>query len=326
MADRKFRDMRIAIIGCGITGLSAARELNKREVDVTLFDKSRGVGGRMSTRYADQWEFDHGAQFFTVQDEGFRSAIDEAVSDGVAAPWDAKAIYVKDGKVSKDHGRNRFVGLPRMNSLPKYWADGLNIELGKRVASVAKTDKWALTFEDGTIAEGFDGVISTLPPAQAMSILPDDFAQVETVSSSEMHACFCVMVGLDAPMDLGWDTLRVNDLPIDWISINNTKPRRPDGVGTVVIHSEAKWSDKFAEADRGWIQDVMVKSASALIGVPLYKAPHLALHRWLYASSKTSPDVACIPMEGFVVAGDWCLGGRVQSAWLSGRAAAREFL
>ena len=40
----------IAIIGAGISGLIAARNLIQKH-NVTIFDKSRGVGGRMSTRY-----------------------------------------------------------------------------------------------------------------------------------------------------------------------------------------------------------------------------------------------------------------------------------
>lgn len=318
--------MRVAIIGCGVAGLSAAHELQRHNIDVKLYDKSRGVGGRMSTRYADLWEFDHGAQFFTVQDEGFRTAIDDAISAGVVAPWDAKAIYLKEGELSDDQGRKRFVGKPRMNSLAKYWSQGLDVALERHVTSVFKSDKWALIFEDGSIVEGFDGVISTLPPAQAKNILPDNFGGAQSVLSSKMHVCFCVMVGLDAPIDLGWDTLRVKDLPIDWISINNTKPGRSESMGTVVIHSESAWSDTHAGANQEWVKDVMLESASALMGISLARQPHVALHRWLYASSKSSPDVPCIGENGFVVAGDWCLGGRVQSAWMSGRAAARVFL
>jgi len=318
--------MKIAILGCGVAGLSAARELRRHGVDVTLFDKSRGVGGRMSTRYAGDWEFDHGAQYFTVQDPDFQAEIDMAIDAGVVSLWEAKALYLKTGQLSADTGRQRYVGQPRMNSLPKYWAEGLDVRLGKRVSSVRQTTTWSLQFEDGSSVDGFDSIISTLPPAQAAMILPDGFAEARSVSSAQMHVCFCLMVGLSAPINPGWDTLRVKDLPIDWIAINHAKPGRSQNMGTIIIHSEAKWSDENAESDRDWVRDVMLKSASALLGLPLEKAPHIALHRWLYASNKTSPDTACLQDEGLVVAGDWCLGGRVQGAWLSGRAAARALL
>ena len=60
----------IAIIGAGLSGLIAARELAKNN-DVTIFEKARGVGGRMATRRAnnlkfDGFNFDHGTQYFTA--------------------------------------------------------------------------------------------------------------------------------------------------------------------------------------------------------------------------------------------------------------------
>lgn len=317
--------MKIAILGCGVAGLSAARELRRNGIEAVLFDKSRGVGGRMSTRYADAWEFDHGAQYFTIQDAEFQAEIDAAIDAGAVSKWDAKALYLKAGSLSADTGRARYVGAPRMNSLPKYWAEGLNVNLGRRVASVTKDGTWTLTFEDGSSETGFDGVISTLPPAQTEKILPSNFSKTASVEAAQMHVCFCLMVGLSEPINPGWETLRVKDLPIDWIAINNAKPGRSQDVGTIVVHSEAAWSDENAETDRDRVQAVMLKAASALLGLPLEKAPHIALHRWLYASNKSSPDVACLKGDGLVVAGDWCLGGRVQGAWLSGRAAAQAF-
>ena len=318
--------MKIAILGCGVAGLSAARELRRHGIDAVLFDKSRGVGGRMSTRYADAWEFDHGAQYFTIQDADFQTEIDAAIKADVVSTWNAKALYLKTGELSSDTGRARYVGLPRMNSLPKYWAEGLDVNLGQRVASVEKSDSWTLSFEDGSTASGFEGVISTIPPAQAEKILPKAFPKRASVAAAEMHVCFCLMVGLYAPINPGWDTLRVKNLPIDWIAINNAKPGRSQDVGTIVVHSDAQWSDENAETDRERVKAVMLKSASALLGLPLEDAPHITLHRWLYASSKASPDVPCLKGDGLVVAGDWCLGGRVQGAWLSGRAAARAFV
>ena len=318
--------MRIAIIGSGVAGLSAARELRRHGIDTILFDKSRGVGGRMSTRYAGEWEFDHGAQFFTIQDAEFKAEIERAIAAGVVSPWESKGLYLNAaGQVSADKGRQRYVARPRMNSLPKYWAKDLEVQLGKRVSAVQKTESWTLSFEDGTSMGGFDGVISTLPPAQAVPLLPVNYAPSAVVHSARMHVCFCLMIGLDSPFHPGWDTLRVKGLPIDWLAVNHAKPGRSQQVGTLVVHSEAAWSDAHWDAERDWVQSVMLESASALVGTPLNKAPHIALHRWLYASNKTSPNKLCLDADGYVVAGDWCWGGRVQGAWLSGRAAAQVF-
>ena len=55
--------VRVAVIGGGITGLTCARALADAGHAVTVFDKGRGVGGRLATRRTDDGlRFDHGAQ------------------------------------------------------------------------------------------------------------------------------------------------------------------------------------------------------------------------------------------------------------------------
>jgi photolyase PhrII len=50
------------VIGAGLSGLTAARTLREQGVDVTVLEKARGAGGRMSTRRDGEHRFDHGAQ------------------------------------------------------------------------------------------------------------------------------------------------------------------------------------------------------------------------------------------------------------------------
>ena len=52
---------RIGIVGAGICGLAAAAELAAAGREVAVFDKSRGIGGRLATRRVDAMSFDHGA-------------------------------------------------------------------------------------------------------------------------------------------------------------------------------------------------------------------------------------------------------------------------
>ena len=80
---------RIAIIGAGLSGLVLARRLDE-VAEVTIFEKSRGVGGRMATRYADDYEFDHGAQFFTARTPAFREFLQPLIRDQVVANWAPK--------------------------------------------------------------------------------------------------------------------------------------------------------------------------------------------------------------------------------------------
>ena len=42
--------MRIIVVGAGLSGLMAARECASHGHEVIVFDKGRGVGGRLATR------------------------------------------------------------------------------------------------------------------------------------------------------------------------------------------------------------------------------------------------------------------------------------
>jgi len=318
----------IAIIGAGLSGLTAAHAL-KDFAKVTLFDKSRGVGGRMSTRYAGEYEFDHGAQYFTARHPRFQNAVERAIEQGVVAPWDGQAFYLKDGAMERDIGGDRFVGTPRMNRGAKSLAEGLDITLGARVSSLAKQNgTWTLAFEDGTERGDFDYIICAVPSVQAEALLPAEFSGMDAIKSTRMDACFALMVGFDAAHDFGWDSLRVNDTVNAWLAVNSAKPGRATAKTTLMVHAAPDWSNTHAEADRKWVQTEMEASASKICGTEIGAAPHRALHRWLYASVPVSPRKAAIYDQGIglVACGDWCLGGRVEGAYLSGLAAAEAIL
>lgn len=318
----------IAIIGAGLSGLTAAHAL-KNAANITLFDKSRGVGGRMSTRYAGDYEFDHGAQFFTARDPRFQNAVEIAIERGLVAPWNGRAFYKKDTGLEPDTGGDRFVAVPRMNSWAKSMAEGLDISLGARVSRLSRADgQWNLQFEDGQMKGGFDAVISAVPSVQAEALLPADFSAMEAIKAATMDACFALMIGFDQGHDFGWDSLRVNDTVNDWLAVNSSKPGRNEHVTTLMIHSAAEWSNAHANADRAWVQAEMEASASQICGINISAAPHRVLHRWLYASVSASPQQGALhdPALNVTACGDWCLGGRVEGAYLSGLAAAENIL
>ena len=95
----------IAIIGAGMSGLVAAHAL-KDHAHVTVFEKARGVSGRMSTRYADPFQFDHGAQYFTARSEDFRQFLAPFMAQGVVAEWQPKLTTLEKGK--KPYSRDWF--------------------------------------------------------------------------------------------------------------------------------------------------------------------------------------------------------------------------
>jgi len=114
----------IAIIGAGLAGAAAGRSLQEAGHQVTLFDKGRGPGGRMSTRRMETAlgtvRLDHGAQFFTVRGEGLTKAVVGWTAAGACAPWQGKLIKIDaDGTSEPLGGDDRYVGVGGMNQVVK---------------------------------------------------------------------------------------------------------------------------------------------------------------------------------------------------------------
>ena len=104
----------VAVIGAGISGLVCARTLRDHGYPVTVFEKSRGVGGRMATRRTDDgFQFDHGAQYFTARDRRFRRYVNSWIADGIVNPgWDELLSWKRRVSRGKD-GNGSFVAVPR---------------------------------------------------------------------------------------------------------------------------------------------------------------------------------------------------------------------
>ena len=73
-------DVRIAVIGAGMAGLACAQELLRADAKVTVFERSRGLGGRLATRRQGDLAFDHGAQFVTARSRPFVGYAQAAVA------------------------------------------------------------------------------------------------------------------------------------------------------------------------------------------------------------------------------------------------------
>ena len=123
----------LALIGGGIAGLSCATALQQAGLEVSLFDKSRGPGGRMSTRQGDDWQCDHGAQYFTARHADFRAEVGRWQQAGVAGLWDPRLwMFDGDSLEERESTVERFVGMPAMTAPARYLASAGPATMARR--------------------------------------------------------------------------------------------------------------------------------------------------------------------------------------------------
>jgi predicted NAD/FAD-dependent oxidoreductase len=320
--------MKIAIIGAGIAGLTVANHL-KDFADIVIFDKSRGAGGRICTRYAKPYVFDHGAQFFIARTNKFKNFLEPMIEAGVIQSWNAKFVEIKKDKIISrrqwDNDNPHYVGSPTMSSIGKYLSQDLNVQLNSEISINRSKDQWQIVDKEGNDQGVFDWVISTAPVSQSAILLPVDFKFHETLLSRKMMGCFSLMIGFDDSLNLAWEAALVSEADISWISVNSSKPGR-NGSFTLLVHSTNSWAEENINQEKDAVIEHLMNETSKIIGKKVYDANHIDLHRWKYANIKKQNVESPFIDEGNQLAacGDWCIKGRIESAFLSGFDLANE--
>ena len=331
----------VAIIGAGISGLFAARTLQDHGIKVTVFDKARGVGGRMSTRTIGErgsgLTFDHGAQYFTARDPRFIRYVDSWIEQGVVGSWpdkaigsDQKIVVIENGKIkSESDSDKRFVAVPTMNSICKHLARDVDVRVQTRITNVDSVDEGVeLKDASGNSLGKFDRLIVSAPAAQAAELLVNFPELAEKISKVEMNPCWATMVAFDEPITNQWSGAFLHGSFISWAARNSTKPGRNRDAEHLVIHANPEWTEKHWEDDPDEVSQAMVSEFWKVTGISPVPVIHLQSHRWKYAIPVDPSEARCFADDSAVTiaCGDWASGSRVEGAFLSGMAAAGRIL
>ncbi|HQT64750.1 MAG: hypothetical protein B7Z75_03205 [Acidocella sp. 20-57-95] len=305
----------IAVVGAGMAGLAAASHLAKAGLNVTLFDKGRKPGGRMATRASDGFMFNHGCQFANARDDEFRNWL---IAHG-AEIWPAS-----DG---------RFSGTPDMAGLAGRMAGGLNLQTGTHVSFLGRDDtRWRLSLRDaastppglveagGALSVPFDAVLLATPAPQAGPLLAAiDHEFAPALTNVRLAPCWALMLGFAAAVE-GPDILKPSAGPLCWIARENSRPGASQLPVCYTAHASAAWSAENLELPA----DIVISGLSAAFvnATGISATPsYVRAHRWRYALAEVTlgQDSLWDPHMRLGVCGDWCLAGKLEAAYLSGR-------
>lgn len=315
----------VGVVGAGIAGLACAAVLREAGHQVALFDKGRGPGGRMSTRrVVGGMRFDHGAQYFTARSPEFSEQVAIWEAAGVAAPWPGRFLEVLDPADAAPSRAVRWVGTPAMNVIVRYEAQLYGARFTIRIARVSRRGKgWHLHSEPGARYGPYDAVALALPAPEAAELLEgvSDGLQVRA-RNVVMAPCWAVMMALAEPLDIPFDGLRLGGDPLIWAARDSAKPGRPEGGAECwVLHAGPEWSRVHLEDDSTYVTANLIDAFARIVsGQPIHIS-RAGAHRWRHARVETAAgEPALFDAEARVgLCGDWCIGPRVEAAWLSGR-------
>ena len=326
----------IAIVGAGMAGLSCATALQNAGLRVTVFDKSRGASGRVSTRVGlDEnaaWQCDHGAQYFTAREATFYAEVMRWQQAGVADIWQPR-LKVTDGLSfwAKEKSVVRYVGVPRNNAPAQFLSESLTLQTNTTIVemqqkTLEKQTYWQLhAFEQGYLDDTFDAVVLAVPAPQAVPMLKGLSTKLSLLAASvKMRGCWALIMRFDKPLNMKLDGLFVNKPPLSWVARDSSKPGRT-GLETWVVHADAVWSEAHIEESAERVAEQLIDAFLAVGG----RVPNAyTAHRWRYADCENvmTRGSAWDNKARIGLCGDWLNGGKVQGAWLSGFQLAHKIL
>lgn len=332
---------RIAIVGAGMAGVTCARTLAQAGHDVTVFEKGEVVGGRMASRESPFGTFDPGAQYFTVRDARFATALE--TTPGLCKPWSANAVRVLDelGRVAaaslpaKDP---HWVPRPAMSALVSRWAQplGEQVHLETRVTRIERDpmsiNRWQLRTEGADDAHhvfcGFDAVLLAMPATPGRDLLerselaPKLSGQMAVVKTAP---CWTLMLAFPNAMQPGmsslgpqWNAARSTHHRMAWLARESSKPGR-SAIERWTVQANAAWSQEHLEDDNARVEAKLLKAFAEVTGIRAQPA-HTQTQRWRYAKTMQALGQTHLwdAKSGIGACGDWCLGHRVEDAFISG--------
>lgn len=306
----------VIVIGSGVAGLTAARELARQGRSVVVLDKGRRAGGRLASReLATGAVADHGAQFFTARSPEMREAVASWVAAGAAREWFRG--------LSDADGHPRYAAAGGMARLAAHLARGLDVRQSRHVEALRRAAggwevRWPRAHGSQAGAATAPVVVLTPPLPQAAALLDGEGELPSTTYDSTIS--LALALDHDPAIPAPGAVRPARDATWSWIADNAAKgaSRLP----AATFHTRADIAASWWDRDPEQLRDDLLRAASPwLAGAEILDA---VVHRWRYATPTDVQAERCLRLcdGSVVIAGEAFAGPRVEGAYLSGLAAA----
>lgn len=301
----------VAVIGAGIAGLACANQLKANGIAVTLFDKARGGGGRLSTRRVTtargEIAFDIGATHFTVRGAAFAKCVEQWQKAGLATPWPAA-------------GKDSWIGTPSMNAPIKAEAALHDVSWCTQIIGLARTDQgWYLHSRHDRFGP-YDSVILAVPGEQAAPLLSlHDFSMARQAVKARSRSVWTAMFAFDSPVS-GLRNFNRCDPPIIFAVRGNARPGRSP-IEHWTVQADWNWSEAHIDRSTEEVAADLLCEFEKAVGAELPATIFASAHRWRFAQPEGgNRGVSWNSDIKIGACGDWLTHGFVELAWVSGDA------
>ena len=311
MARHDAQPAEIAIVGAGLAGVACAQRLRAAGVHAPVFEKSRGIGGRVATRRFETQAFDYGAPQLEICSAPFQAAI---------APH---AALTSTTLAAPSSG---------LRTIVKQLATGITVELTTQVAALGfHDDRVVVTLQDGR-AMHYDRVVVTAPLPQALMLVPDKARHM--LDPSVLTRLLAVTYSRSVVVSLA--------VPLHQQVIDAATLAQNRFIGSLATRVGLHGQTWVAQLHPNHVDVAYEKTDTELVAAITAElaidgasfAPlEFHVHRWRYARVDNPLADACVAVgskQQLIFAGDAfhavVAPGTTDAAWMSGLAAAELVL
>ena len=208
----------IAIIGAGFSAATLSYFVKK---DLDFYEKSRGVGGRCSTRRVEEVGlFDHGLQYIKNPNSEFKKTLNDY------SIWQGNFKIYENNQLINDEDKERIINENGNNLLVKNLFKNKNVFINKELKNIEKkSDHLQLTFKDDT-QEQYKTVIITAPFQQAYNLTKQFTESYFSKFNYSMQPNLTVMVAFNKSLKLDLSAIHFeNDDVLGFAANENTKKK-----------------------------------------------------------------------------------------------------
>ncbi|MFW6320260.1 MAG: NAD(P)/FAD-dependent oxidoreductase [Halohasta sp.] len=332
---------RLCIVGAGLAGVGVAYGLRDQPVDVTILEKSRGVGGRAATRRRNGCHYDHGANYIKDSDGRTDDLVRELGTEGLVDIDEPVWTFDSAGEISPGDRQetHKWTWTEGITQFAKRLLARTDAELHTetRVDGLARTaDGWRLSAAEGVDHGPFDAVVLTPPAPQTADLLrsttledADDAVLDEAADAVDAVPYRTVRtLVLQYPFEIERPYYALvntdREHPVGWLARESCKTGHvPDGESLLIVQMAPDWSVAHYDDPLESAADEVAGMVAELLDDDRLSEPGWVDDQgWRYSQ----PDAAVaeepveeLRSEGLYVAGDWLVGnGRAHKAFWNG--------
>ncbi len=324
--------MKIAVIGAGFTGSLLTHMLKDSGHQISVFEKSRGCGGRACSKTATWGQADIGATVIPAVSLAFQQFMHSQCELGLADNW-PKNLYQYDhaqpakGLQAVSSTKQYFVFKQKMNLACRHWLAAADLNLSQQVTELAyqPTLGWRLKIDQHWHTQRFDKVLLTAPWPQTQALIQQSHLPLELANlQQEWTSCWSVVLQAPQSLESKIDLLYLKQHEVQTLVRDSHKTERPKPMQEATeiwyAHLSNALSERLGRDGQNQAKHLATEALAKLFNLNKSNIKVLHTHYWRFAR----PQFAQQPLgmltahnNTFFAAGDWSYGASIESAFLA---------